>query len=123
MIKSKETGMSAQQLKILESQMSPEVFSAYKEKFEKRASHEKWTRYLNKPLPEIINPGELQQIELEVHQCFSDLKIDTYVRLILEKGNFAERVQYIEIKEHDSMSAAFAYLSSLSNRYAKGCIL
>lgn len=123
MSKSFDGALSAQQLKIMESQMSPEVFSAYKEKFEKRASHEKWTRYFNKPLPEIINPGELQNIEMEVTQCFSDLSIKTYIRLILEKGNFAERVQYIEIKEHDSMSSAFAYLSSLSNRYAKGCIL
>lgn len=123
MSKSFDGALSAQQLKIMESQMNPEVFSAYKEKFEKRASHEKWTRYFNKPLPEIINPGELQQIELEVNQCFSDLSVKTYIRLILEKGNFAERVQYIEIKEHDSMSAAFAYLSSLSNRYAKGSVL
>lgn len=123
MSKSFDGALSAQQLKIMESQMSPEVFSAYKEKFEKRASHEKWSRLHNKPLPETINPGELQSIELDVHQNFDDLKITTYVRLILERGNFAERIQYTELKEHDSMPSAFAYLSSLSNRYAKGCVL
>ena len=123
MSKQSNGAMSAQHKRFLEKSMSAEVYAAYAAKFEKRASHEKWTRYFNKPLPEIINPGELQQIELEVNQCFSDLSVKTYIRLILEKGNFAERVQYIEIKEHDSMSAAFAYLSSLSNRYGKGSVL
>ena len=123
MSKEFEGALSAQHKRFLEKSMSAEVYAAYAAKFEKRASHEKWTRHFNKPLPEIINPGELQQIELEVHQCFSDLKIDTYVRLILEKGNFSERVEFIERKEHDSMSAAFAYLSSLSNRYSKGSVL
>ena len=123
MSKNFDGALSAQHKRFLEKSMSAEVYAAYAAKFEKRASHEKWTRSFNQPLPENINPGELQQIELEVNQCFSDLSVKTYIRLILEKGNFAERVQYIEIKEHDSMSAAFAYLSSLSNRYAKGSAL
>ena len=123
MSKSFDGALSAQHKRFLEKSMSAEVFAAYAAKFEKRASHEKWSQHHNESLPESINPGELQEIELEVNQCFRDLKISTYVRLILEKENFAERVSYTEVKEHDSMSAAFAYLSSLSNRYAKGCAL
>lgn len=123
MSKSFDGALSAQHKRFLEKSMSADVFAAYAAKFEKRAPHEKWSQHHNEPLPESINPGELQQIELDVSQCFSDLKITTYVRLVLERGNFAERILYTEIKEHDSMSSAFAYLSSLSNRYAKGCVL
>lgn len=123
MSKASERVLSAQHKRFLEKSMSAEVYAAYAAKFEKRASREKWTRSFNQPLPEKINPGELQNIEMDLSQSFGDLSVITYVRLILEKGNFSERVEYIERKEHDSMSAAFAYLSSLSNRYAKGCVL
>lgn len=123
MSKSFDGALSAQHKRFLEKSMSADVYAAYAAKFEKRESHEKWSRFHNKSLPETINPGELQTIELDVHQNFDDLKITTYVRLVLERGNFAERIQYTELKEHDSMSSAFSYLSSLSNRYAKGCVL
>lgn len=123
MSKSFDGALSAQHKRFLEKSMSADVYAAYAAKFEKRASNEKWTRNFNQPLPEKINPGELQNIEMDISQSFGDLAIITYVRLILEKGNFSERLEYIERKEHDSMSAAFAYLSSLSNRYAKGSVL
>lgn len=123
MSKSFDGALSAQHKRFLEKSMSAEVYAAYAAKFEKRASREKWTRSFNQPLPEKINPGELQNIEMDISQSFGDLSTVTYVRLILEKGNFSEREEFIERKEHESVSAAFAYLSSLSNRYSKGSVL
>ena len=123
MSKQNEGALSAHHKRLLERSLNQEAFAAYAAKFEKRASHEKWTRFHNEPLPDVINPGELQSIEFDLSQSFFDFKIVTSVRIVLEKGNFAERVTYSEIKEHDSMSSAFAYLSSLSNHYSKGLVL